>query len=170
MDDPKLMTALGAPWGLPIPTESAAVREFLYIRMWTTFLAGNFAIGEITESEVHYIAANEILGSQAGRAYWVAVGKAQVNYSTGRRQRFYRILDEEYRKIIAGNVPAAEPINESTSLETKSIYSPHAPKSMRQDQVERLGIAAFAVIIGAIADRAWQRSSTRAKRQGRSDQ
>ena len=37
MDDPALMTAIGAPWGLPIPAESARIRDHLYIHMWATF-------------------------------------------------------------------------------------------------------------------------------------
>jgi hypothetical protein len=47
MDDPALMTAIGAPWGLPIPAESARIRDHLYIHMWANFWAGNYVVGEL---------------------------------------------------------------------------------------------------------------------------
>jgi hypothetical protein len=112
MDDPGLMTAMGAPRGLPIPANAAAIRGFLYVRMWTTFLAGSFAIGEIAESDARYLAAHEIFGSQAGRDFYAAIGKAHVEHSTGRRQRFYEILNEEYSKVVSENIPVAEPVKE----------------------------------------------------------
>jgi len=52
MDDPALMTAVGAPWGYPIPAESTAIRQHLYVQMWVTFLLGNYAIGETSEAQV----------------------------------------------------------------------------------------------------------------------
>lgn len=45
MDEPSLMTAIGAPWGLPIPAESERIREHLYIHMWVSFWAGSYVVG-----------------------------------------------------------------------------------------------------------------------------
>jgi uncharacterized protein DUF6082 len=75
MEDPALMTAVGAPWDLSIPAESEPIRQYLYIQMWVSFLAGNYVIGETSEPVVRYIAEHEIFRSNAGRMYWQAAGQ-----------------------------------------------------------------------------------------------
>jgi hypothetical protein len=72
MEDPDLMTASGAPWGLAIPSESAPIREFLYIQIWISYLLGNYVIDEISEAALRYVIANELFRSRAGRDYWEA--------------------------------------------------------------------------------------------------
>lgn len=160
MGDPKLMTAMGAPWGLPIPADAAAIRGFLYIRMWTTFLAGNLTIGEIAESEVRYLAAHEIFGSQAGRDFWAAVGRTTVERSAGRRHKFYQILDDEYGKIISEGVPVAEPIREVSPAESGLPRDVYDSKFIRHDQIKQLGIIAVAATAGVLAERTRRRCSS----------
>ena len=108
MDDPSLMTAGGAPWGLNIPYESSAIREHLYVQMWV-FLAGNYALGELSDGSARYLASHELFSSEAGRRYWAEVGKLQLAHSTGRRKRFFRILDIEYEGLISSGVPVRRP-------------------------------------------------------------
>ena len=110
MDDPSLMTAIGAPWGLPIPAESARIRDHLYIHMWATFWAGNYVVGELNASAVRGVARMELFSSRAGRAYWAAVRKRALSTNEGKYLRFARIVDEEYQKVIANNDPMADPV------------------------------------------------------------
>jgi hypothetical protein len=110
MDDPTLMTAIGAPWGLPIPAESARIRDHLYIHMWATFWAGNYVVGELNVAAVRGVARAELLSSEAGRTYWAAVRERALSTNEGRYLRFARIVDEEYQKLIASNVPVADPV------------------------------------------------------------
>jgi hypothetical protein len=73
MEDPALMTAMGAPWGLPIPAESAKIRAHLYIHMWTTFWAGNYVVGELTGPAARKLVRSELFNSTAGRKYWATI-------------------------------------------------------------------------------------------------
>lgn len=120
MDDPALMTAIGAPWGLPIPAESARIRDHLYVHMWATFWAGNYVVGELNAAAVRGYARLELFSSTAGRAYWAAVRERALSTNEGRYLRFARIVDEEYQKVIASNAPVAEPVmvTESTGHST----------------------------------------------------
>lgn len=110
MEDPTLMTAMGAPWGLPIPAESTRLREHLYIHMWTSFWAGNYAVGEVTAAAVRKMVRGELFNSTAGRAYWAAVRENVLATNEGKYRGFARIVDKEYQKVIADNIPAAEPV------------------------------------------------------------
>ena len=115
MGDPSLMTASGAPWDLDIPSDSSSIRQFLYVQIWVSFLGGNFTIGELPESAVRHIAGHELFRSEAGRNYWAAVGQAQTANSSGRRKRFFHILDDEYRKAISSGFSTATPIKAGDS-------------------------------------------------------
>ena len=115
MGDPSLMTASGAPWDLDIPSDSSSIRQFLYVQLWVSFLGGNFTIGELPESAVRHIAGHELFRSEAGRNYWAAVGQAQTTNSSGRRKRFFHILDDEYRKAISSGISTATPIKAGDS-------------------------------------------------------
>ncbi len=110
MDDPTLMTAMGAPWGLPIPAESARIRDHLYIHMWATFWAGNYVVGELNAAAVRGVARAELFSSEAGRTYWSAVRERVLSTNEGRYLRFARLVDEEYQKVMASSSPAAEPV------------------------------------------------------------
>lgn len=115
MGDPSLMTASGAPWDLDIPPDSSSIRQFLYVQLWVSFLGGNFTIGELPESAVRHIAGHELFRSEAGRNYWAAVGQVQTANSSGRRKRFFHILDDEYRKAISSGISTATPIKTGNS-------------------------------------------------------
>lgn len=154
MEDPALMTAKGAPWGLAIPAESEPIRQYLYIQMWISFLAGNYVIGESPDPAVRYIAENELFRSRAGRSYWERVGHIQLANSKGRRRRFFRILDEEYKKVVTANVPIAEAVRMSTPPASTQA-------SMHEGQIRRLAVvAATAAAIGLMGGRFWRRSDT----------
>jgi hypothetical protein len=104
------MTAMGAPWGLNLPAGSGPIREYLYVQMWVSFWAGNYTIGEMSDSNARGLGARELFRSKAGRSYWAAIGPVQLANSTGRRNRFFRLLDEEYKKAISGGTPVAEAV------------------------------------------------------------
>jgi hypothetical protein len=143
MDDPSLMTAGGAPWDLDIPSDSASIREFLYIQMWVSFLAGNYTIGELPESSVRHLAAHELFRSRAGRNYWRAVRQSQIENSIGRRKHFFRTLDDEYKKTISSGVPVASPVR----------ISKHPDNSKT---IQHVCMIAGAAIIGTLAGRLWR--------------
>lgn len=148
MDNPELMTALGAPWGFPIPPESGPIRDHLYIQMWVSFLAGNFAIGELTEPAARYSAKRELFGSKAGRDYWAAVGRLQLEGTKGRRHKFFQILDEEYEKAISMDTPVAKPIKVSPKTSNNSCEA--------RRYAQRLGLITSAAVIGALVHRMWR--------------
>jgi Family of unknown function (DUF6082) len=151
MGDPSLMTAVGAPWGLPIPAEASRIRQYLYIQMWVSFLAGNYLIGETDELAVRYIAANELFRSQAGRDYWKSVGQTQAEGSKGRRKQFFQILGEEYEKTLSNDVPISDPVKAS---------EPRLPSGagsvVHGNQAQRWGSIAVAATVGLLAGRLWR--------------
>lgn len=150
MDDPALMTAVGAPWGLPIPRESQRIRQHLYIQMWVSFLVGNYVIGESSESLVRYVAAHELFRSEAGRSYWEAIGRVELGLNRGRRRRFYSILDEEYTKVLAEGVPVSPPVESS-----RPSASARTMKTQRRRRLCQMGITA-ATVAGLLARCFWR--------------
>ena len=152
LDDPTLMTAMGAPWGLDIPSESTPIREHLYVQMWVSFLAGNYTIGEISESAVRGLAERELFHSSAGRKYWATAGQLQIANSSGRRKHFFRFLDEEYKKAISTGAPIAGPVKISDAPAKDQTSSVIDTKPVQQ-----LCIVAIAAITGTIAGQLWRR-------------
>lgn len=156
MDDPSLMTAAGAPWGLNIPPESGAIREHLYIQMWVSFLAGNYTIGELSDETARDLAARELFSSEAGRRYWAEVGKLQIEHSSGRRNRFFRILDDEYKGLISSGVPVRGLVKI-----TETSPSTQAPWLAYIRPIQEPSIVIAAAVIGALAGRFWPRRKTK---------
>lgn len=145
MDDPSLMTAVGAPWGLPIPSESAKIREHLYIHMWASFWAGNYAVGELTTAAVRGVVRAELLNSTAGRAYWAAVRENVLSTTVGKYRHFARIVDEEYKKVLAGNVQVADPVRITDRTDD--------PPSNRKRELLRLALAGATLLTWTLATR-----------------
>jgi hypothetical protein len=145
MDDPALMTAMGAPWGLPIPAESARIRDHLYIHMWATFWAGNYAVGELDDATAREEARLELFSSEAGRAYWAAVRERVLNSTGGKYRRFAHLVDEEYQKVLASNVPVAIPVRI-----THHASDPPADRKSGPWHFARVGAA---LAVGAVAGR-----------------
>jgi hypothetical protein len=145
MADPDIMTAGGAPWDLNIPSDSSSIRQFLYVQLWVSFLGGNFTIGELPESAVRYIAVHEIFRSEAGRNYWTAVGRVQIDNSEGPRKRFLHILDEEYQKIILTGIPPARPVSSSPRQPSASATG---GRKRIQQLCEFTAVAAIGILAG----------------------
>ena len=145
MDDPALMTAIGAPWGLPIPAESAIIRDHLYIHMWANFWAGNYVVGELNAAAVRWVARAELFSSKAGRTYWAAVRERILNTSEGKYLRFARIVDEEYQKVIASNVPVADPVRITNYANDSTTH--------RKSELRHFALVSAALITGALAGR-----------------
>jgi hypothetical protein len=137
MEDPALMTAMGAPWDLPIPAESEIIREHLYIHMWATFWAGNYVVGEITAPAIRKLARNELFNSKAGRRYWTSIRDNVLSTNEGKYRRFAQIVDEEYRQVMTSNTPVADPVK----ITDRQAKSPPPNKKVIQQ----------AVLIGAMA-------------------
>lgn len=146
MENPALMTAIGAPWGLPIPAESARIREHLYIHMWTSFWAGNYVVGEMTASAVRKMARGELLNSRAGRIYWAAIRENVLSTNEGKYRRFARIVDEEYQKVMASNVPIADPVRITDHIDS-------SPLRQRRREVHQPMLVAAALIGGVLVGR-----------------
>ena len=143
MDDPTLMTAIGAPWDLPIPSESAKIRDHLYIHMWATTWAGNYVLGELNARAVRGIARLELFNSKAGRAYWAAVRERALSTNEGKYLRFARIVDEEYQRVLADKVPVADPVR-ITGYADNSI-------TRRRSGLRRPALVSAMLITGAVA-------------------
>jgi hypothetical protein len=116
MEDPALMTAMGAPWGLPIPAESAKIREYLYIHMWTSFWAGNYVVGELTEPGARKLVRSELFNSAAGRKYWAMIRENVLSTNEGKYRRFALIADEEYWKVVADDTPVPPPVRTASDV------------------------------------------------------
>lgn len=153
LEDASLMNAFGAPYGLSIPSDLQSVRQFLFIHMWVSFLAGNYVIGESSEMSARYFARDELFRSTAGRRYWEAVRNGQLGESKGRRNRFFRIVDDEYQKALSENIPLADPI---ATNDHKAEF--HTSLRTRQERARQLGLIAIAVALGALARDFWHRS------------
>jgi hypothetical protein len=151
LNDPSLMTAMGAPWDVDIPSESASIREFLYVQLWVSVWGGNYDIGELPESAVRHFAAHELFRGRAGRTYWAAVGQLQIANSKGRRNHFFRLLDEEYKKAISSGVPVASPVKVNDASAQSQTAS-----AIRTKPVQQVCIVAIATIIGTLAGRLWR--------------
>jgi Family of unknown function (DUF6082) len=154
MDNPTLMTAMGAPWGLPIPADSVRIREHLYIHMWTSFWAGNFVVGEMTAPTVKKMARSELFNSSAGRRYWANVRDNVLNTNEGKYRQFALIVDDEYKEMIANNIPVAEPVRITDP--TNGSFT--LPKGLFK-QAMLLGVAAAT---GALAARKLSQRTRRA--------
>jgi hypothetical protein len=145
MDDPALMTAIGAPWGLPIPAVSESIRAHLYVHMWATFWAGNYVVGELNAAAVRGVARAELLSSKAGRAYWAAVRERVLSTNEGKYLRFARIVDAEYQKIIASKAPVADPVRTTNYADDLTTH--------RKAQVWHFLMIGAALITGLLAGR-----------------
>ena len=145
MDDPTLMTAMGAPWGLSIPAESVRIRDHLYIHMWATFWAGNYVVGELNAVAVREVAKAELFSSKAGRTYWATVRERVLSTNQGKYRRFARIVDEEYQKVISSNVPVADPIRITNYANDSTTH--------RKAGLRRFALVGATLITGAQAGR-----------------
>jgi uncharacterized membrane protein len=152
LEDPSLMAATGAPWGVDIPLDSNSLREFLYVQMWVSYMAGTYVTGDISASTVRQVAALEIFGGRAGRTYWAAVGQRQLANSKGRYNNFFRLLDEEYKRALSSGAPVARPI-------AAPVSSSAAPKTSEK-RLERAGVVVLVAVIGVLAGRFWPRKNT----------
>lgn len=155
MEDPTLMTAMGAPWGLAIPAESAAIREYLYIHMWTSFQAGNYAVGEITASAVRKQVRSELFNSAAGRRYWASIRQNVLSTNEGKYRRFAQIVDDEYHKILASNTPVASPVKITNRVNS-------SPSPVR-GELRQLVLVGVALAAGALAGRILKRKPRAAR-------
>jgi|HubBroStandDraft_6_1064221.scaffolds.fasta_scaffold21465_3 hypothetical protein len=154
LQDSSLMTAMGAPWDLPIPSDSTFLREYLYVQMWVSFWGGNYAAGELSEATVRHFAAHELFRSQAGRSYWTAVGKLQLSHSKGRLNKFFHLLEDEYKKAVASGVPVV-----NTVKKTGPPTRPQATPAINPRPLRRLCMVAGAAALGALAGSFWRRRS-----------
>jgi uncharacterized membrane protein len=146
LEDPSLMAATGAP------LDSNSLREFLYVQMWVSYMAGTYVTGDISASTVRQVAALEIFGGRAGRTYWAAVGQRQLANSKGRYNNFFRLLDEEYKRALSSGAPVAGPI-------AAPVSSSAAPKTSEK-RLERAGVVVLVAVIGVLAGRLWPRKNT----------
>jgi hypothetical protein len=155
MEDPTLMTAIGAPWDLPIPAESARIREHLYIHMWAAFWAGNYVVGEITAPAVRKLVRGELFNSRAGRAYWAAIRKNVLSTNEGKYRQFALIVDEEYQKVVANNVPVAGPVRVTDRIDNSALR--------RKKELQQFALVGAALVTRVLAWRKFRQQDRRAR-------
>jgi hypothetical protein len=151
LEDPSLMAAMGAPWGADIPSDPDSLREFLYVQMWVSYLASSYVTGEASKSTVRQVASFELFRGRAGRAYWSAVGKRQIANSRGRRNDFFRLLDDEYNRALFSGVPVAAPVADRTN----SGSTAKIPK-IRSRPGEGICYVAIAAVVGILVGWLWR--------------
>jgi hypothetical protein len=155
MEDSTLMTALGAPWDLPIPAESAKIREHLYIHMWVSFWAGNYVVGELTAPAVRKVVRGELFNSRAGRRYWAAIRENVLSTNEGKYRRFAGIVDEEYQKVMAGNAPVADPVRVTDRIDNSDLH--------RKKELQQFALVGAALVTGVLAGRKFSQQARRAR-------
>jgi Family of unknown function (DUF6082) len=161
LDDPSLMTALGAPWDLAIPSDSVSIREYLYVQMWVSFWGGNYTNGGMPESAIRHFAAHELFRSRAGRAYWAAVGKLQIAHSKGALNQFFRFLDDEYEKALATGSPVANPVIISGTRAKHQEPLRHQELTINRTKHTQLLPVVGGMTLGALASWLWSRRKAR---------
>lgn len=149
--DSSLMTAMGAPWDVDIPSDSKSIREFLYVQLWVSFWGGNYATGDLSEAAVRHFAVHELFRGRTGRVYWAAVGRLQMTNSKGRLNKFFRLLDDEYENVISSGVPPAAPVEAADAPARSAISSSPYAKALQQ-----VCVVATAAFFGALASRSWR--------------
>ena len=145
MEDPALMTAIGAPWGLPIPAESAEIRAHLYVHLWATFWAGNYVVGEVTGPAVRKLVRSELFNSRQGRRYWATIRENVLSTNEGKYRRFALIVDDEYQKVLANKIPVGEPI--------KITGHVGDPSPCQKKELPRFALLGAALVTGILAGR-----------------
>jgi uncharacterized membrane protein len=148
LEDPSLIAATGAPWGVDIPCDAASLREFLYVQLWVSYMAGIFATRELSASTARQWATLELFHGMAGRTYWAAVGARQIANSKGRYNQFFRLLDDEYKKAISSR-PVAGPIR----LGVVSA-SPRGALGIHKKPIGGACVVIIAAIIAVLSGRA----------------
>jgi hypothetical protein len=147
MNDPLYMTALGAPWGMPIPPEQDKFREYLYIHLWVTFWQTFYVIGMMPESQLRRACERELFHGRPGREYWEHARNTRSLYTKDRRaRRFEQILEEEYMNAITSQPDCAP-----------SIIASQAPQGIlyrdKHRSAKAVGTLLAAAATGALVDR-----------------
>jgi hypothetical protein len=145
MEDPTLMTAIGAPWGLPIPAESTQIRAHLFIHMWASFWAGNYVVGEMTAPALRKVARSELFNSSAGRTYWATIRENVLSTNEGKYRRYAQIVDEEYQEVMASNAPVADPVRITDCIDDSV--------PLRKRELQQYALIGAALITGVLAGR-----------------
>lgn len=115
MENPIYMEVLGFPRGdSPQEGDYDSLRQYDFVHMWVSYWEGQYALRELPEAQIRFIAANELFNRAVGRRYWAAVRDPRLKLNTGRRLQFSKVLDDEYNKAIASGPPV------TTSLRNNS--------------------------------------------------
>jgi len=107
LEDPDLMWASGAPWGMAIPADHRVLRRHLFAHMWLSFWEDQFLLNEMSAKSVR-LAVRELFNGNPAREYWESAGDGRLSSNEGRILQFLRIVDEEYRSAIK-TPPAVTP-------------------------------------------------------------
>jgi Family of unknown function (DUF6082) len=106
MGDPFYMEILAAPGLGAGLTDYDSLRTHTYVHMWVSYWEGRYKVHELSDSELRYLAANELFTSAGGRHYWATTRDFKLKYYIGRLSRFTHIVDEQYKKAIEAGPPA----------------------------------------------------------------
>lgn len=120
IEDPFYMEILAAPWGRTAGlNDYDALRRNNFVHLWVSYWEGQYVLGEMPESAVRLAASSELLVSPFGRRYWSLGRAGKLKSNTGRRLQFIKIIDEEYRKIVAEQLPATQVDEQKPDVEAK---------------------------------------------------
>jgi hypothetical protein len=105
MDDPEYMEVLAGPYGESVGlNDYDSLRKDHLVHMWVTFWEGRYELHEMSDENVRGD-ASDLFRSVEGRRYWLKARNNKLTLYKGRRHRFARMVDEEYRKAVAAGPP-----------------------------------------------------------------
>ena len=143
MDDPFYMAIMASDWGKNVGlSDYDSLRKYEFVHMWISFWESQYKLREMSDSELRNETCDELFASPAGRKYWAVIGKSKLENYKGRLLRFARIVDEEYRKVIANEGTAA------TSIANSALFGKPVTMSRKLSSVNSAAI--FCIAAGAV--------------------
>ena len=123
--------------------------------MWASYWAGNYVVGEMTVPAVRKVVRGELFNSSAGRTYWAAIRENVLSTNVGKYRRFAGVVDEEYQKVMAGNVPVADPVRITDRIDNSAPPRKWEPQQL----VALVGAALIAGILTGRKFSQWAHST-----------
>jgi uncharacterized protein DUF6082 len=156
MESPFYMATIAGAWGPKYGfTDYDSLRRNHLIHMWVSYWEGQYMLHDMPDAAVRGV-ANDLFISVAGRRYWSMSKTFKLKYYKGRRLRFTRMVDEEYKKAIASGPPVANSFEDSSG---DVAVTTSRQISRTESKVLILAAAGAAILAGRLLERQLSRRS-----------
>ncbi|WP_033339982.1 DUF6082 family protein [Catenuloplanes japonicus] len=91
-------------WGPRMAPDGVDERLFYYVNLILLLWQDSWIHGDISDDEVCNYAAG-LFGGAVGREYWSRHGSWRLSLTRGRRRRFLRLIDGEFRLAVSAGPP-----------------------------------------------------------------